>query len=1037
MVAEGAIVSSLFLNSLRFENFRTFGTFETQIVPSPGLTLLVGMNGLGKSSFFDALEWGLTGDVSRFKDAAPSFDQGRYLTRRGAARDSHAVYLGFNDGSSVFRSTSEQPNPLDVIRILQQPAWTAEIQDLSTYLAFTHFLGQAAGQRFTSRERDQQWASLKGPSGIDRLEEVRGGLRGRATEMAFNRRIRNETSAIQEADRLLAEWRELRNRLSRLLEAASAAGGLASNVFEARLNALVAKMTEIASEFDPGESSGDALAGLRESLERVRSDLNSARLSAHSLAEVVAKYGAETLLADPDAPSLVAARAAELAERQALQQALSAVEAAVARLASATATVSADNQQIVRLESFRVDVREVARLTAELTRFSIEEAQVVESLKLNRANLGALEAEIAAIQGRATVLAGLEATARAATTKADLARKLPTLRARAAASADALRKFDVARTTVLQASLTSERNRLALSMATLNAAIASAKDRASKVTAAVSAIASHLQDHDQDCPVCKSRFEVGQLRLIAAETAKSKDEALSRLEQDLADLSDQLSKANGGIAEAQVTLQSAEAARVASITDATAVSGLEAQLHHPQAKPTDDLAAFALAGEQQATEALAASRAAAAGDEASKAEKTSSRQKLKTDIAELERKLAEIKAQTLVVGTERQSAVERLAAGGMESATADSLTTTLGEERGRCSVSGVELQAATDERRRADEVAAAARTRHLAAQQALQRSASAQATAAETQAALQRTWQQSGLAGTPEAKSVEELISHLQERLAAIDRFEGEVAVLTTALEVSTRNVELSDLVADMEAKGGRGASTDPNIHEGELQSASDAARRALALTEEAHGAVAAFAEKLREEARRFSEQFLTPLNSLIDDFNEALLCTPGESVNLSATYHKDRTKFDLLLRYRDQLDDALTDKGLPPQVVLSEGQLAANGFSILCAASTAYPWSRWRALLMDDPLQHNDIIHTAAFVDLMRNLVEIQQYQLIMSSHDRGEAEFIRRKFDAACIPCSVIALTAPSKQGVRHLPPEHNAAARNFLATQIKQSA
>jgi len=122
---------------------------------------------------------------------------------------------------------------------------------------------------------------------------------------------------------------------------------------------------------------------------------------------------------------------------------------------------------------------------------------------------------------------------------------------------------------------------------------------------------------------------------------------------------------------------------------------------------------------------------------------------------------------------------------------------------------------------------------------------------------------------------------------------------------------------------------------------------------------------------------------------------------------------------------------------VLSEGQLAANGFSILCAASTAYPWSRWRALLMDDPLQHNDIIHVAAFVDLMRNLVELQGYQLIMSSHDRAETEFIRRKFDAAGLPCSVIALTAPSKAGVRYLPPDHNSAARRVLAAELAKTA
>jgi hypothetical protein len=79
--------------------------------------------------------------------------------------------------------------------------------------------------------------------------------------------------------------------------------------------------------------------------------------------------------------------------------------------------------------------------------------------------------------------------------------------------------------------------------------------------------------------------------------------------------------------------------------------------------------------------------------------------------------------------------------------------------------------------------------------------------------------------------------------------------------------------------------------------------------------------------------------------------------------------------------------------------------------------------------LQHNDIIHTAAFVDVMRNMVELQGYQLIVSSHDRAESDFIARKFDAAGLACSRIALTAPSDKGVVFEGPEHNQAAKQIM--------
>jgi hypothetical protein len=234
-----------------------------------------------------------------------------------------------------------------------------------------------------------------------------------------------------------------------------------------------------------------------------------------------------------------------------------------------------------------------------------------------------------------------------------------------------------------------------------------------------------------------------------------------------------------------------------------------------------------------------------------------------------------------------------------------------------------------------------------------------------------------------------------------------------------------------MRSAGGEVGAADPAAHEQALEKSLADARAALKLSTGAKTALTRFTKQLQSDAEDFSARVLDPLNGVIDAFNQAMLSAPGETIRFAAKHRVDATKFDMMLHYKDRIDDAILPD-LPPQVVLSEGQLAANGFSILCAASTAYPWSRWRALLLDDPLQHNDIIHTAAFVDVMRNLVAIEGYQLLMSSHDRAESEFIARKFEAAELPCTRITLTAPSTEGVQVEGPYYNAPAQAGLFDQ-----
>ncbi|MGO7165046.1 hypothetical protein ACCS78_39130, partial [Rhizobium johnstonii] len=168
---------------------------------------------------------------------------------------------------------------------------------------------------------------------------------------------------------------------------------------------------------------------------------------------------------------------------------------------------------------------------------------------------------------------------------------------------------------------------------------------------------------------------------------------------------------------------------------------------------------------------------------------------------------------------------------------------------------------------------------------------------------------------------------------------------------------ELAAVVQQMLIAADEEGLRDPSAHLGRLQERLVSARAALKLSQDAQDAVNRYTVKLGERAEAYNREVLQPLNDRILEFNAAMLSTPGASVQFKANKRVDRTDFEMQLDYGDELENIPSaPRKVPPQVVLSEGQLAANGFSILCAASTAYRWSRWRALLLDDPLQHNDI---------------------------------------------------------------------------------
>lgn len=1032
-------MSEIFLSRIAIRDFRTFGDFAIDIPAAPGLVLLTGTNGLGKSSFFDAIEWGLTNKIRRFE---PYINKGRkklvekdYLTRRGAEPGSHSVALTFSDGDAIERSTAGGTSMADIVAQLARPD-RRTINDLGTYLALTHFLGQAAQQRFTSRDPQDQWQALKGPSGIDRLERIRAGLRGRPTIAAFTRRLDAEQAIVATLDREIADWQGWMTRLERLRATARATGVLTADEVAARIDQLERDLQQLAAGQPiavTGEGVAARLAALGDRIGEALRTAGERRTAMEALSDMPAQFAVSQAEGRLDHPTLVRLRSVVSNAQARLDRASPLVGSANDAVAAQNAAIATIDQNIAVLDAARIDLARRGQLAALVSTEQQDRTALAKVIAAHRTTIAEADAAISQ-HGEASAgvvrLRSLAASARALNeAMADCLH----LEAQSGAAEAALAQ---GREAAARASV--EVTPLETQLADLDGKIADAQreraeaDRhASAISAALSQLASHIHEDDTDCPVCRTQFEPGALKALADAAASGSDHRLAQADDALESLratrpalGDEIRRLRGIVAAVDGLDRTARAA-------ADAVTNARASIAQTLATtPESDLAALAAARSRDADTALAAAEVALEPLSANAAAATEQRWSVAADLEDLIARDSQSGIRLAQYQAEDKACADRIAARNLSNATIGEIEARLTAERER----GEDARGRLGQLTEAASTATADVQREQVALDLAQRElAAAEVTRGTSEQAarqMQQRWTRAGLNDIPSQAAYDRGLSGIDAVLTGLRSLAERQLVLARDNEDALLQGEIDEILASMRATGGDDGVKDPTAYLAALKTKVDAARAAVKLTTAARNAVKRYSEDLQKQADDFSARVLDPLNTVIDDFNEAMLSTPGESIQFKTETRVDATSFGMALRYREKVDNAIeTKKDLPPQVVLSEGQLAANGFSILCAASTAYQWSRWRALLLDDPLQHNDIIHTAAFVDVMRNMVELNGYQLIMSSHDRGESEFIARKFDAAGLACATVLLTAPSDKGVVWKAPEYNQAAARIL--------
>lgn len=85
----------------------------------------------------------------------------------------------------------------------------------------------------------------------------------------------------------------------------------------------------------------------------------------------------------------------------------------------------------------------------------------------------------------------------------------------------------------------------------------------------------------------------------------------------------------------------------------------------------------------------------------------------------------------------------------------------------------------------------------------------------------------------------------------------------------------------------------------------------------------------------------------------------------------------------------------LNPQFLFSSGQRRATGLAFLLAVNLSLAWSRWRTILLDDPVQHVDDFRSIHLAEVMAQLTASGR-QIVCAVEDAALAELLCRRLPA-----------------------------------------
>ncbi len=989
----------LYLTRFEAQDFRSFDEVKLSIPPTAGVVVLEGPNGLGKTTWFEAIELALTGMVHRWQKLSDDqrVDVRRHLRRAGTQESRPCeIGLGFSgsEGESLAASWKlDDPGHHQVATWLcsAKELWALTPDNLAGFLRGTHFLPQSPHIRWLHLPDDKRWEEvLRNVSGYSEITGLSEGLRATGPQLT---QISNERSQRhQRAQEGLGAWRR---RVATATASQDAARAADDAMRPLSATALLHPADVPEGSWTDGVEDArtllTALATVVDSRRAGREEASEQRLAIASLGGMPAQWAEAKAKATNANLALETQRSREANARLLLEEGNTAESTARLRLQEVE-----EEAEVLRKRDER------SRLLLEVERNLPGWRTAVQS-GLERKNAFLLDFENAT-RADADAQSRLEKRRKWEGQREALARRSDVLRAQGEvwAAVQGLesrrRELDVTHEEIVRF-LEPKRLELASQeheFQSRQEAVVDAEDRArlareaeGEVQVLLAALAAHVRHQDTACPLCLAEYPSRGVLIERIAQAQAKQSgALAAAEVNLRTKREALEIFEKTLGASRASVQVLQD-RLASLRAERDEAG------HQVARLRNDLPTDSPGHESEVLQrlqaVLGAETSAHASDPSTALEPVQVLEAQLNMTSESAQRSREAFSEGSRALEEAESEVRRLEATAAEARNALAADPGFSAELIANSAAAGLAEALALR----DELASALRS-FTAAREAAEKtvgeavSATARADAESTGAThdigeIERRWTLHRLALPPTAEQITSRLAELDSVSSALER---RLAALGQASKGIERWLALSSLHEELRAldveAGGHGADS-WREHEGRLEyevSQSDSAARRAATARSEIARMSDTAALKRDSMRRELDSRLEPV---LAPLLRALIVNPEISKAVLQLTESHR---------RTRVGASLGDGATPLLARVSEGQLAGVNLAIQLAMALAFPWSRWRAVLLDDPTQYCDVIHSANLVETLRMFARQRGFQIFISTHEHDFARYVERKF-------------------------------------------